>query len=173
MLMKGVTMVDSRSHELLVVMSKIIRLFKRYHPIHQVHPGEYMMLGAIHGCINESNNTGIEAISVGELSKKIHATKPAVSKMLNSLEEKGYIERITNQSDRRKVFITLTDNGKTIIDNASRMMYDFMESTMKKMGEEDAQALLDLMIKFYNVMSLEVETGINEKHDNMINEDFK
>ena len=102
------------THEFLVIMNKLRRVMKMNHPKNAVHQGEFMMLGAIHSCMEEKRENHIEepGVKVSELSEILHSTKPATSKMLSALEEKDYIERISDKKDRRVVYIRLSANGE-------------------------------------------------------------
>ncbi len=147
---------EEYSRELLMVMSKLTKIIKQYHPKINVHPGEFTMLSAIHCCINkhkDSNSTEHKKrVRVSELSNHIHSSKPATSKMLNSLEEKGYIIRVPNVQDRREVYIELTAEGEKIVGEAFHKMYNFTEESLHRMGEENTKELILLMTKFYESM---------------------
>jgi DNA-binding MarR family transcriptional regulator len=149
------------SREFFSLMGLINKILKSYHPMIKLHHGEFMMLGAIHGCSKEAyekDNKSI-GISVSELSEKTHATRPAVSKMLTSLEDKGYIKRTISLTDRRVVYITLTDNGQSIIDEALNTMYQLMDNAMHSLGEEDSKELIVLMKRLCDALSEQSAKG--------------
>lgn len=142
------------SDEFVSMLNKIKKINHQHHSKTMVHQGEFMMLGAIHGCMIEKKELNqIEpGIKVSELSEKIHSTKPATSKMLNVLEEKGYINRIPDPKDRRVVYISLSPEGDKMIQNAMGMMHNFLNRTISRLGEEDARDLIRLMNRFYEAM---------------------
>lgn len=150
---------NTKGQELFVVMSKIIKIVKKFHPTAKIHPGEFMMLGAIHGCTIKARelDKNSAGISVGELTDKIHATKPAASKMLGAIEDKGYIKRAISPTDRRVVYISLTELGQSIIDEAYSSMFELTDNVMKSMGDEDSVELLRLMYKLYDIICMEME----------------
>ena len=161
---------EKYSRELLMVMSKLTKIIKQYHPKINVHPGEFTMLAAIHYCINKpqvgNDLDKDKGVRVSEISNHIHSSKPATSKMLNSLEEKGYVIRIPNVHDRREVYVELTEEGKKIVKEAFNKMYEFTEESLHHMGEENTKELIALMTKFYDSMCM----VLNEMNDNEINE---
>jgi DNA-binding MarR family transcriptional regulator len=165
---KGETMDKTLSHEFLSVLNKLKKLNHHHHSKTMVHQGEFMMLGAIHGCMNEKKelNQTEPGIKVGELSEIIHSTKPATSKMLKVLEEKGYINRIPDQKDRRVVYICLSPDGDKMIRKAMDMMQNFFNRTISRLGEEDTRELIRLMNRFYDAM-------IDEINDKPIDESIK
>ena len=68
--------------------------------------GELLLLQII----DDAQRSG-ERITVSEISQKLGVTKSAVSQMMKNIEE-AYINRTTDEKDRRKVYITLTEKGK-------------------------------------------------------------
>lgn len=48
----------------------------------------------------------------GELAQRWHLTAPAVTRLVDDLEEDGLVRRIADASDRRAVVLTLTAEGK-------------------------------------------------------------
>ncbi len=148
------------TNEFLVIMNKLRKLTnKHHHKDMMVHQGEFMMLGAIHGCMEEKSEDHMKepGVKVSELSALIHSTKPATSKMLNTLQEKGYIERISDNRDRRVVYIRLSATGETIIKEALHRMHNFADRTIQRMGEEDAKDLIRILNKFYEAVYEEIK----------------
>ncbi|MFU0827116.1 MAG: MarR family transcriptional regulator [Lachnoclostridium sp.] len=152
----------SITHDFLMVMNKFRRLTGRNHYYHKgimVHNGELMMLGAIYNCLKEQKENHIKepGVKVSELSRLLRSTKPATSKMLNTLEGKGFIERIADNQDRRVVYIRLSAYGEQKIEEALDHMYDFTRHTINRLGEEDARELVRLLDKFCDAIYDEIE----------------
>lgn len=124
----------------------------------RVHPGEFMMLDAIYDFMKdkEKKNNEKQGIKVSELSELIHSTKPATSKMLKALEDKGYIYRSSDESDRRIVYIYLSEDGEKIIYHAKCMLHSFSNRIFQRMGEEDSTEFIRLLNIFYNAMEREL-----------------
>lgn len=142
------------THDFLVIMNKLRKLTKQHHHKDMVHQGEFMMLGAIHSCMEEKDENHIDepGVKVSELSEIVHSTKPATSKMLSALEEKGYIERISDKKDRRVVYIRLSAPGEKKLKDAFVFMHDFADRTITRLGEEDAKELIRIMNKLYDAV---------------------
>ena len=68
-------------------------------------------------CLNEGmvlcslNKT--EILSSGEIADLLGLTCSNTSKVIRSVEEKGYIERILGEQDKRQMYFKLTPEGKT------------------------------------------------------------
>ncbi|MGL5329185.1 MAG: MarR family winged helix-turn-helix transcriptional regulator [Peptostreptococcaceae bacterium] len=95
-------------------------------------------------------------MKTSELSKCLMITKPAVSKVINGLEEKGYVERMTDKSDRRVVYINLTETGMKILEEENKRFEIFTQRVIEKMGEDDTEEMIRLFKKMYDSI-LEIE----------------
>ncbi|MDF2870479.1 MAG: MarR family transcriptional regulator [Anaerocolumna sp.] len=143
------------SHEFITTLNKVRKLMGRLHGNRSLYPAEFMMLGAIHHgkhCEENKAETNEPGVRVGELSKMVHSTKSATSKMLKALEEKGYVTRITDTKDRRVVYICLTDRGHEIIQESISQLRIFTDNTIQKMGEDDTRSLIEMLNKLYDAM---------------------
>ncbi|HVJ49272.1 MarR family winged helix-turn-helix transcriptional regulator [Desulfitobacterium sp.] len=58
------------------------------------------------------NTSETEEVTISILSELLEISKPAVSQMINVLEDKGYVERMTTKNDRRIVYVRLTECGE-------------------------------------------------------------
>jgi DNA-binding MarR family transcriptional regulator len=145
----------SLSSELIEVMGNMRKLTIKYHCKRTLYPGEYMMLRIIYNSMEEKRKNGIDGpgLKVGDLGDMMHSTKPATSKMLKNVEDKGYIERVIDSNDRRVVYVKLSQEGEAIIKHSLDTMLEFADNTIQKLGEEDAKELIRIMKKLYQTMS--------------------
>lgn len=71
-------------------------------------------------CLNEGmalcSLAKAERLSSGELGELLGLTSSNTSKVINSIEEKGLIERVMGTKDKRKMFFFLTTKGKRLLD---------------------------------------------------------
>lgn len=91
-----------------------------------------------------------------EIQEELKITKSAVSQMLDSLVEKGYVERTLDASDRRRMCVTITPNGKRILSHMSEYANCIAEEVSAKMSEEKVQQMFDLLNEFIDTY-LEVQ----------------
>ena len=59
---------------------------------------------------------------------------PAVSQILNSLEEKGLIERKMDRNDRRVVYASLTPKGNQLLEDVMSCFSKFMDRIVDGLG---------------------------------------
>ena len=87
-------------------------------------------------------------ISNTEIQKELQITKSAISQMLDSLVEKGYVERTLDANDRRRMCVTITPSGREILCQMSERTKCVAEDVSEKMGEEKIQQMFDLLNEF-------------------------
>ena len=78
--------------------------------------------------------------------------KPTTSKMLNNLEDKGYINRLSDKKDRRVTYIDLTQKGVDLLQKHHRSMINYTNEVINRLGEEDTKTLVKLLNKLCNII---------------------
>ncbi len=118
-----------------------------------LHPGMLITMKIIYNdYVANKNNEYYYGVKTSQITKDLCITKPATSKMLNIMEEKGYVERISNKSDRRVVYVKLTTEGEDFLKKENMKFEMLTHSLVDKMGEEDMKSLINLLNKLSNVM---------------------
>ena len=72
--------------------------------------GEFMPLQTIYS--NSLHNPEAQGTYVSELASQLKVSSPAVSRMLRSLEKKGYVERFSDENDRRSTLMICSPYGR-------------------------------------------------------------
>lgn len=116
--------------------------------------GDCMTLMAIEH-FNKEKETGI--LTVSELADKMHSKASSVSRTLKFLEDKGYIERSINKSDRRNTYVRLTEAGTVELKRCEEMMGDFAQAVIQRMDEEDMRRLIAYLDELYAVAKEEIQ----------------
>ncbi|WP_455544375.1 MarR family winged helix-turn-helix transcriptional regulator [Intestinibacter sp.] len=118
--------------------------------IQNLYAGEYMALRTIEKLkmINE-DSIGVKTSDIGNC---LCMKKPATSKMLNNLEDKGYIKRLSDKKDRRVTYVDLTQEGENLLKEQHQQMIDFTNRVVDEMGEEDTKTLTDLLNKLFDII---------------------
>lgn len=63
-----------------------------------------------------------------ELGKIMNITTPRVTAILNKLKAKGLIARTISPEDRRNVFITLSDQGRKIVEETKALQQQTVQT---------------------------------------------
>ena len=96
-----------------------------------------------------------------ELAKLILKDRPNTGRILDSLEEKGYIERFADTKNNRLVRrMKITDTGKKITEETSERLREYISNLPKIFSDEDKNRLKELIIRFRENIEKEVEMKI-------------
>jgi DNA-binding MarR family transcriptional regulator len=102
-----------------------------------------------------------EEICQRELAKLILKDRPNTGRILNSLEEKGYITRFADTKNKRLVRkMRLTPEGEKITHEVSEVLRDYISKLPKIFSDKDKDELKYLIQRFRQSLEKEVEMKI-------------
>lgn len=93
------------------------------------------------------------ALQAGDLAERCGVANPTVSKMLKSLEHQQLIERHTDPTNRRAVWVRLTQEGSRLFD---QMQASFQRGMVQVLGDLSDEQLRDLLHTMGHLEHLEV-----------------
>jgi MarR family transcriptional regulator, organic hydroperoxide resistance regulator len=126
----------SLAEELFHIMTRTAKLpFQK--KVDDLSHGERRILGYL--------TFGKNGVPSGDLSDKLDLTTPRVASALNSLAEKGYIERNRDENDKRMVIVSITEAGKSFMMEEYNKLISMMQQTLERLGENDAQELIRII----------------------------
>lgn len=143
--------------ELITIMNKFHKL-KLMNSLENLSHAEYFMLSMIDSCCNnqpEESNPG--RLTVSGLAARLNMTKAGASKMSSILEEKNYLRRVSDQSDKRITYIELTDTGQEVLQKTRDTMKELSNRIWSQMGTGDMEQLIGLFKKLYKIIEKETE----------------
>lgn len=121
---------------------------------HKMRRRDIMALEAVTSLLEKDEDS---LIKMNELSEYFHITPAAVSQMVRDYENKGWLERVVLDNDRRSVYLKVTDEAKRLIKrNEEAAMHDIIKF-LEYLGEEDGDA-------FLRILERAVEYGPLMKH---------
>lgn len=98
-----------------------------------------------------------ENIAVAEAAKILGVSAPSVSRTLKSLVEKGYVERISDENDRRSVRIAVTDSGKELVDKFFAGMFSVLNAATGGLSAAEIESMIDLYGRIISAIASAVE----------------
>ena len=111
--------------------------------------GEFFMLHHVDIIAKKNAAHGTpDGVKVSELSAVVQMSMPAVSQMLNSLQGKGYVRRVAAESDRRVVYVVLTEKGRELLEKTMKDFLQRLEEVVAIFGEDNTNQLAALSDKF-------------------------
>lgn len=102
-----------------------------------------------------------DGICQRDLAKIILKDRPATGRILNLLENKGYIKRSADTKNNRRIRkITMTEDGKLILKKVTGMIKVYLEKIPNEFSEEKIEEMKNNMKEFRNILEKEVEFNI-------------
>jgi DNA-binding MarR family transcriptional regulator len=86
-----------------------------------------------------------DGLTQRELSDRTGTMEPTTMSAIQSMEEKGLVERVRNKSDRRKINVFLTEKGRALEQDLLPVAADVVATAIKGFSVRDVATLLDLL----------------------------
>jgi DNA-binding MarR family transcriptional regulator len=100
---------------------------------------QYMILGWLRDGI---------ALNPSDICAQYRHNSGALTRVIDQLEEKGFIERLRRDRDRRKVELQLTDAGSKVIGSLIPLVVEQLNLALEDFSSDDVQQLTRLLLKF-------------------------
>lgn len=84
-------------------------------------------------------------LSATELARRIGHDGGALTRLLDCLQDKGYVARRPNPNDRRAIEVQLSDEGRAFFDTTRPAMQQFNEAVLQVLGGDERQQLFAMM----------------------------
>ena len=84
-------------------------------------------------------------MSAGDISRALEMTTSRIAAVLASLVKKGLIIRQCDPGDRRRVLVSLTEQGVALCRKRKQRILEDMRKTLEALGEEDAAQFVRLL----------------------------
>jgi len=98
-------------------------------------------------------------LSVKELANLMELTPPRVTTLLNSLEEKKYIERKIAKKDRRNIKVLLTKKGKSFATEVRQRYIDYHKEMLSYCEPDNVEEMIANIEKFGNILESFLKTN--------------
>ena len=98
----------------------------------------------------------------GQLSSALEMTAGRIAGILRSLEKKGYITRRTDIADRRRVLVSITEQGREYINSSSEKLEQRLDMLVAEMGSENTVRVIE-SLKIYSEASAAVLAKLSDE----------
>lgn len=92
--------------------------------------------------------------AMAEIAEGINSDKASVTRVINSLVEAGWLQRINGVSDRRQVFITLTAKGSRNFSKIEKTYEQIADHFASVLEPKEQKELSRLLVKIENSLTL-------------------
>jgi DNA-binding MarR family transcriptional regulator len=93
--------------------------------------------------IEESNV--VHPIFASDLASALNVSRPNITNLVTTLTEKGLIDQILDRTDRRKKFLTLTLDGRKVLEAIEPFRYRANERLLTQLSAEQRLQMLDYL----------------------------
>jgi len=99
-----------------------------------------------------------EPLSPTTIAERLIVTTATVTSLLDTLEKRGLLVRQADTSDRRKLLISITDEGRTIVDAFLPEIIALQTAVMAELSEpQQRQLLRSLAVVREGIATIEAE----------------
>jgi DNA-binding MarR family transcriptional regulator len=84
-----------------------------------------------------------ETFSVKELAERLDITSGGVTRIITSLEDRGYIKRTMSSEDRRGIKVTLTEKGCKIVTEIREASLELHSKILEQIKPEKRKQILE------------------------------
>lgn len=114
--------------------------------------GEFVILCSI----RDLTRNGKKA-QVTDLARRTDVAVPSVSRTLNTLEEKGLVKRRMDETNRRKIYVELTEEGIREQKKVKELFEHMLHEVLDQMGEEKVRQFIDLQEEMLSCIKIVLE----------------
>lgn len=113
---------------------RLARRLRAQRAIDQMSDGQFAVLAAlkVHG-----------THTLTQLAERERVSAPSMNRTINGLEESGYVARVADDTDRRKVNVELTENGLAVVDETVRRRDAWLEGALAELTLKQRRTLAE------------------------------
>lgn len=93
-----------------------------------------------------------EKVKVSDLSSALNLPRPGVTRTVNSMVEKGYLNKRSSKEDGRVTYIEISDKGMTLFEKFNRDFFKDLSLNLNHISVKEADIMIETIEKFYQVM---------------------
>lgn len=108
--------------------------------------------GELHAMLYLSAHTDRE-IYPSTLSDALHVTRARITSTLSSLRKKGYVAMDLCENDRRRMRVTLTEDGMRLVAEKQERVLRYLDYWMDHLGESNTKEMIRLIHLSADIMN--------------------
>lgn len=86
-------------------------------------------------------------LRVSDVARRLNSTSSYVTLTSEKLVQKGYIIRERNDMDRRTVYLTITEEGLTLVKKMDEIVYSYFNKTFGEISNEEMTLVINILQK--------------------------
>lgn len=93
-----------------------------------------------------------EKVRVSDISDAMHLPRPGVTRTLKEMEEKGYVKKVSSETDGRITYIELTEAGQKLSHAYNTVFFEELSESMNSISEEEMKTTVSVIENMYEIM---------------------
>ncbi len=114
-------------------------------------------IGLLARLLAEARRGNTQGLSPTYLSHCMHVSKNTVSALIRGLETQGLVERVLDETDRRRFFIRLTPEGERLVSAMAPRHLAALQAPLEALTPEEQATLLALLDKLGRALKTQLE----------------
>ena len=120
-------------------------------PFEEMSRGDYMTLNLLTQSVKDG-----KMMTVTMMSDVIKVSKAAISQSIKALKKKGFVDSISDTTDKRKSYIILTDEGRKAYEKQRKVIIRNLQECFSDIDEADLKMFCDKLTKVAEQISLKI-----------------
>lgn len=109
-----------------------------------------------------------EEITAGDLAKQVNLSQGTITSILDRLEKRELVKRIRSDTDRRRVFVSLTDEGRERLSVAPTLLQErFIQrfAELKEWEQHQMLASLQRLAEMMDAQDIDAAPVLDTRHE--------
>jgi DNA-binding MarR family transcriptional regulator len=125
---------SASASELRIATFRLARRMRTQRAVDSMSDGQFAVLAGlfVHG-----------PHTLGDLADRERVSAPSMNRTVNSQQDAGYVRRSAEESDGRKVVISLTDEGVAVVNETARRRDAWVEEALADLTPQERQTISD------------------------------
>ena len=91
----------------------------------------------------------------GDLAKAVDLKQATISILLDKLQERGYVERRRGETDRRRVWVRITEAGTRVLQGAPDLLQETFRARFRHLAEWEQASLVAALLRVVSLLDAE------------------
>lgn len=92
-------------------------------------------------------------LSPNQIAERLIISRASVTSLLDTLEKRGYIQRMPHTTDRRMLLIELTDVGRRVAHEFRLVVHRQQKTWLAALSEEEQDQLIDVLYRLQTALA--------------------
>lgn len=106
-----------------------------------------------------------QGVSLSILSRNISLSLATVSVILDKLEDKKYVERYRSSTDKRNIYVSITDSAREIIDKVPNLLQEDFLIKFEKLKDWEQNLILSSIQRIASMMKVDISEPTSSMYE--------